>query len=463
MNSLFNFIDGTSSDRALKTLKQICPFSLKEKASFVQSDFLDVVASVQAANKAKKKWQETSLGERREILKKLAHLIQTHLHLFATYESEDSGIPLTASSELCAQALKVFLKAIDFNASLELASGSKEVQYQIHSPVGILGIMTDWQQSFAVILKNLAVSLACSNLVILYPSEFGMRSALKLAELAIQAGVHPGVFNVLTGRGEELANHLVEHPGIKYLRFYGNNNLGEKLYLLAAENQKRMATYLGVNNTGVIFSDCDLRSAIQSVLKLGTQFHLYGRNRINRILVQEKILDDFKKEFNLQLAEIKTSLMGPLPNAELKTQFDSYLDQSKKDRAKIYFNLEVNRDSYEAPLTIYEDLTNCSTLHQQDLIGPILFFQSFKYAVDLPKVLNSGVYASTIYVWTKDLVRIQKISQQLDVAKLFFNPKLRSNADLTSTNLKQSGFGKNGLSALFDFNLNSKFVQIGES
>ena len=462
MTSLFNFIDGRSSEGTKELLAQISPLTLKETRLFVHSDFMDVVAAVQSANKAKKKWQETSAQERKRLLKRLGELIQEHFDLFIQYECEDSGIPLEASRKLCKKAVENYQECIEFEKRFDLKSRQSVTQFQLSSPVGVVGIVTDWQQSFLVILENLAISLTCANLVILNPSEFGMRSALKLAELAVLAQIPAGVFNVLLGRGESLAVHLVEHPGIKHVRFYGENSVGEKLHKLAAENQKRMTSVMGVNNTAIVFSDSNLKESIDKILELGCEFHLYGRNRINRILVQEKILEAFKLEFGEQLAGLNKSVIGPLPSVQLTQQFESYLAQSKIDRAKVYLSMSLNSEN-QVPLTIYEDLTNCSTLHQQDLIGPILFLQSFKYAVDLAKVLNSGTYASTAYIWTNDIVRIHKISQQLELARIFFNPRaaLVNEDSLYSTILKQSGLGSDGREALFDFNLNTRTVQIG--
>lgn len=469
MTTLHNFINGNLSERSAEHLIQFCPHTGKEIRNFVNSDFLDVVASVQAANKAQKKWQELPRQERILVLRHFAYLISENIELFSKMESEDLGIPLEAARKICQRALLNCHQCLNLNLGLGFQSQNLNMQFQLNSPVGIVGIMTDWQRPFAVILENLAASLACGNLIILYPCEFSIRSTLKLAELAIQAQIPAGVFNVLIGRGEDLAIHIAEHPGIKYLRFYGENTLGEKIHKLAAENQKRIFLSLGANNVAILFADSQLETSVQKILALGLEFHLYGRNRINRILVQEKFLAEFKVEFKSQIEalvdqDMLSAKIGPLPNKLLKNRFETYIEQSKKDRAKVYFSQTITSasESCHVPLTIYEDLTNCSTLHQQDLVGPILFLQSFKYFTDLPKILNSGAYAGSAYVWTKDLSRIHKIAQQLEVSKIIFNSDSFGAEIFSSISLKQSGLGQNGLEGLMEFNLNRKLIQIGD-
>ena len=412
---------------------------------------MDVVASVQSANKAQKKWQELSTQERVLLLQKWIVLIEKELELLVQFDHEDSGISLESSKILCANAIQQFKSFLNYSPKIQ----ADATHFQVLSPVGIVGLITDWQQSFLILLENLAASLCCGNLVIIYPSEFAMRSALKITELSVEAGIPAGVLGVLLGRGEELAIHLCEHPGIKHLRFYGDNALGEKLHKIAVENQKRIVSYMGVNNAAIVFSDAEARASVQTILELSFNFHLHGRNRVNRVLIQEKFLNEFKTEFDLQIEKLDSEKIGPLPDPSLKEKFAAYLEQSKKDRAKIHTS-----KSGSVPLTVYDDLTNCSTLHQQNLSGPILFLQSFKYAADLPKVLNSGSFAYRAYVWTNDLARIHKLSQQLEVSQILFNPKEFAEPNLSSENLKQSGYGHNGMQSLFEFNLNRRVISL---
>lgn len=449
MKSYLNFIDGRASERANKLQPQLSPHAANQSFSFAQADFMDVVACVQSAHKAQKKWQETALAERIQILIALKLLIVRHIEVFIQFEHEDSGIPIEAARKLCEEALKKLTAVLDYTPPLSAQGAS----FQVVSPLGIIGLITDWQQSMVVVLENLSASLLCANLVILYPSEFAIRSVLKIAELASEAGLPNGVFNVLLGRGDGVSVDLCEHPGIKHLRFYGDNITGEKLHKIAAENNKRLTSYMGVNNAAVVFADADIKASTQKIIELCFEFHLHGRSRINRVLVQEKILKEFKTEFDLQLASFDVTKVGPLPSLQLKAEFESYLDQSKKDRAKIH-------DTHPQ-LTVYDDLTNCSTLHQQNLFGPILFLQSFKYAVDLPKVLGSGAFAFRTYIWTQDLSRIHKLSAQVEVSQIFFNPgDVFISQELISENLKQSGYSQNGIEALFEFNLNRRLIRI---
>ncbi len=346
-------------------------------------------------------------------------------------------------------------------ASPELeTSVMSEKEYHIKTPVGLVGLILDDQQALLNICENLAAALACKNLVLLYPSESSIRISLKLAELAVEAGLPGGVLNVLLGRGKQLAENILEHPAIKYIRFYGDNELGEKLGKLAAENNKRLFMSLGANNAAIAFADCNLQSSVAEILALALRFHFYGRNKINRILVQEKILKEFKLELKNQFDHFSLEL-GPLHNETEKANFGSYILHSKKDRAKVFLGdseQSLASAGYRVAPIIYEDLTNCSTLHQESLHGPILFLQSFKYAHELGKILNSGAYAYRVYIWTEDPSRKHKLVQQIEVSEIFFNSSQAVQAELAHSSLKNSGFGEEGIEALFDFNLHKKLV-----
>ena len=464
METLKNFINGRSSGRVVEKLNQQLPKTKGESPSFVNSDYMDIVAAVQAGNNAQRKWQELTTASRILLLENFGQLIEENLEVFIRFESEDQGSSPQVAKKLCLYAIQNFYKCLKFQPESQYLSQKNMSQFQVHSALGLTGLILDWQQSFAVLLANLAMSLRCGNLVILQPSELSMRSSLKLAELAIQAKILDGVFNVILGRGDAISIAMLEHPGVKYLAYYGESSRGEMLHKLAAENHKRLHSFLGVHNAAIAFADCDLKGCISKILELGLELHYYGRNRINRILVQEKILKEFKQELINQIeARIEdgslAEMIGCLPINEFNVRFINYIKKSEKDRAKILIRKDF-KDSTQMPLVIYEDLTNCSTLYQEDLLGPILFLQSFKYAADLPKILNSGAFGGTTYIWTNDIIRSHKLGGQIDSSRIIFNFKTLELEEFASQNIKQSGTGMNGIAALFDFNINRKSISI---
>ena len=482
MKHFYNFVDGKFNEKIKNTQIKINPHSLAEDYSFADSDFLDVVSSVQSAHGAQRIWQELAADQRQALLEKFAGLITANLNALAELDAQDTGIPVADARELCAQAAQRFSKIIQsdyasqsrYQSRYQLNDQAPGREHQLKTPIGIIGIILDWQQSILQLCENLAVSLVCGNLVLLHPSEFSIQSALKLAELASQAGIPNGVLNVLLGRGDELAQSIVEHPGIKCIRFYGENALGEKLYRAAAENNKRLFMSLGANNAAIIFSDGELCKVVQEVLGLALRFHFYGRNKINRILVQEKFLPEFKAQFTAQLnglfkdqSEDRKLELGLLPSLLHKAKFASYLAQSKKDRAKVLFGDPEQFSSsadhlsdYRATPIVYEDLTNCSSLHQESLAGPILFIQSFKYAHELAKTLNSGSFAHRVYIWTEDASRALRLAQQIEASEIFLNSCSELQSDFSHSSLKTSGLGQEGIEAMFEFNLNKKLVHL---
>jgi acyl-CoA reductase-like NAD-dependent aldehyde dehydrogenase len=462
MKHFYNFIDGKFSEKIKKSRLKLSPYEHAEQFSYSDSDFLDVVASVQTANVAQKKWQETSFQSRKLILERFAELILESFKDFVQIDCEDSGIPVEDANHLLRLAHQSFLKLIQLEPGSQNIYDTRATEYQMCTSVGIVGVIVGHEQAILHILENLAVSLSCANLVILHPHESSIRLALKLAELALAAGLPSGALNVILGSGDDLAQNIVEHPSIKHIRFYGSNSLGEKLYKSAVENNKRLFMSLGANNAAIIFSDCNLTSVVSDVLSLALRFHFYGRNKVSRILIQEKCYPDFKTEFRKQI-ESPNLKIGPLPGEIEKAKFESYQLQSKKDRAKVLFSeltFSTPHGGFHVQPMIFEDLTNCSTLHQEDLVGPIIFLQTFKYAHELGKVLNAGAFAHRAYIWTDDQVRFQKLAQQVEASEIFLNFQSAAQSELSHTTFKSSGLGSEGHQAMFQFNLHQKVIRM---
>ncbi len=466
MKHFYNFINGQLSEKTKKSASKLSPHEHVEQFTYSNSDFLDIVLSVQSAHLAQKKWQETSFENRRQILKNFASLISESVQELAQMAEDDSGIPFEDAKKLLQLGHQRFLSLIQNDPVGQSFYNAKAGEYHVYGPVGIVGVIIGPEQAALHLLENLGVSLSCANLVILNPHESCIRISLKLAELASAAGLPAGVFNVILGQGEELSQNMVEHPGIKYLRFYGTNALGEKLSKIAAENNKRLFMSLGANNAAIVFSDSNLVQVVQQVLSLGLRFHFYGRNKINRVLIQEKYLLEFKAEFKKQFEQLNfkmgNSKLGPLSTSDEKIQFEFYQSQSKQDRAKVFIGdlgLDHSAKGFYVEPIIFEDLTNCSTLHQENLVGPIIFLQSFKYAHELGKILNSGAFAHRAYIWTDDQVRFQKIIQQIDSSEIFLNWQSPEQSELSHSTLKSSGLGSEGLEAMFEFNLQKKLVR----
>lgn len=449
------------------------------------SDGLDIVAAVQAANKAFAQWAETSAQERATILNRIADILEARIDEFAAAESRDVGKPfwLAKQADLPRAIANFRFFAAKILAKTEMAasgagtSGGPILNYVLRQPHGVGGLISPWNLPLYTLTWKLAPCLAAGNTAVCKPSELTPMTAFMLAEVLQQAGLPNGVANIVFGRGETAGATLVQHPGVKLISFTGGTETGAKIQSMAAPQFKRISLEMGGKNANIIFKDADLSKALPMTLRSSFlnsgQICLCG----SRILVQEDIYKEFVEEFKKLTRELKVGdprqakspdevFMGPLVSAAHREKVAAAVEQAKREGGKVtvggeklQLGGELQGGYFYAP-TVIEDLTNCSDLWQREIFGPVVTIMSFKYQHEAVKWANTSPYGLSASIWTKDISRAHKVAAQIQAGTVWVNTWAMRDLRVPFGGAKQSGVGREGGDYSLNFYTETKTISV---
>ncbi|MEK7358007.1 MAG: aldehyde dehydrogenase family protein, partial [Bdellovibrionota bacterium] len=401
-----NFIAGEFvSAREGGSFAHVDPSTGEEDLRIADSGLLDVVAAVQAANKAAPNWTTSTIEERVKILKSAAQLIEERATSLAEAQSRDQGTLLAKSRDWSVpRARESFLHhATVIEAGIErnettsvLESGLRFQSNRL--PIGVVGIITPWVDPLAIMSSRVSAALAAGNAVILKASEFAPRTAGAFAEILRDAGLPSGVFALLQGRGDQVGTSLVEHPGVSTIAFVGSTETGRTVAKIASEPLKKLHLSLGSRNPVLVFASCDLDRVVPKVANVTLGTHPRQCWRGSRLFVQESIYKDFLARFKDHVEKVRlgpaldpSSALGPLAHAGLARHFESVAAQATSERGKWLFGGTSSErgGAFVTPSATY-DFTLCSTLQQDEILGPMMTIASFKYQHDAVKQANNS-------------------------------------------------------------------------
>jgi betaine-aldehyde dehydrogenase len=266
--------------------------------SIEQATAEDVDRAVRAGHKAYQSWSKTNPRERGRILLRLSTLIRENADELARAESRNVGKPIRDSRDevaLAADCFEYYAGATNKIFGQTIPAAASGVLMTFREPLGVCGIIVPWNFPIAITSWKVSPALAMGNCVVLKPAEQTPLTALRLAELALQAGIPDGVFTVITGPGSKVGEALITHPLIRKLAFTGSTEVGVRVMQLAADDIKRVSLELGGKSANIIFEDCDFDRAIQSAVSSSLGNAGQDCCARSRILVQKSIYDRFSK------------------------------------------------------------------------------------------------------------------------------------------------------------------------
>jgi aminomuconate-semialdehyde/2-hydroxymuconate-6-semialdehyde dehydrogenase len=451
MNQYLNFIGGhfvPAVDGSF--FPHLQPSTGQAEGDIADSDLLDVVKAVQAANQARADWLRKTGIERAAILTRVADLLESKTHELALLQSRDQGTPFTYSRDLSLPRAIAYFR---FHASKLL-----EAPTRTHLPVGLIAAITPWSDPIAQLASRTAPALAAGNTIVAKASEFAPASAQAFAKILNDAGLPAGVFNLVQGRGAKAGAAVANHPGLSTISFTGRTETGQKIVSIGAESMKRVHTALSAQNAVVIFPTTEVEKRAQMAAEICViskpQICLRGA----RVFVQDALYKDFLEAFKLAVdrlkqgpAELESTQIGPLANLELKEKFNQARALAISEKGKVLCGVEQGDSSdssgyFVRPTVIY-DLNFCSTLQQQEIVGPFVTISSFKYLNDAVKSANNSPMARAAYVFEDDPEKAVRVAQKIESSQIFCNQTAQAlDAELEFTQLKSSGFGdENGL------------------
>ena len=429
----------------------------------------DIDAAAEAARYAFPAWRDTPLAERKKILHKIANAIEARADEIAVFECMDTGQAYRFMSKAALRGAENFRffadRAPDARNGLALPSPTL-MNVTTRVPIGPVGVITPWNTPFMLSTWKIAPALAAGCTVVHKPAEFSPVTARLLLEIAEEAGLPPGVWNLVNGLGEDAGKRLTEHPDIKAIAFVGESRTGSMIMKQGAGTLKRVHFELGGKNPVIVFDDADLDRALDAAI-----FMIYSLNgerctSSSRLLVQNSVREEFTKKLIERVNSIKVghpldpeTEVGPLIHPEHFGKVSSYFDIAKEDGATIAAGGEAidGPGCYVRP-TLFTNATNDMRIAQEEIFGPVLTVIGFDGEEDALAIANDVQYGLTGYVWTNDITRALRFTDKLEAGMIWVNSENVRHLPTPFGGVKTSGIGRDGGDWSFEFYMEQKHI-----
>ncbi len=430
-----------------------------------QADVDAAVAAGRAAFEAGK-WSRMAPAQRKRILIKFADQLLAHADELALTETLDMGKPIQYAKGVdvnsAANCIRWYGEATD-KVYDEIAPTARTALALItREPVGVVGVIVPWNYPMIMAAWKIAPALAAGNSVVLKPSEKSPLTALRMAELALAAGIPPGVFNVVTGYGPEAGSPLALHMDVDCIAFTGSTRVGKQIHVMAGQsNLKRAWTELGGKSPNIVFADCpNLDKAVAAAV--GSIFFNQGEscNAPSRLFVEESIKDAFLEKAlalvpNYQPANPldKSTVMGAIVDQVQLNNVLRYIGLGNSEGARLLAGgQQAMTDSggcYVQP-TIFDGVTPAMTIAREEIFGPVLSVLSFTDAAEVVKQANASEYGLQAAVWTRDLNKAHGVARALCAGTVHVNQYDEDDITVPFGGFKQSGVGRDKSLHAFD-------------
>jgi 5-carboxymethyl-2-hydroxymuconic-semialdehyde dehydrogenase len=390
------------------------------------------------------------------VLNRIADLVEAQDHRLAELETFDTGLPITQAlgqAQRAAENFRFFADVIVAQADDAYKVPGRQVNYVNRKPVGVAGLITPWNTPFMLESWKLAPALAAGCTVVLKPAEFTPLSASLWARIFTEAGLPPGVFNLVNGVGEEAGAALVEHPGTRLISFTGETTTGQTIFRSAATHLKGLSMELGGKSPAVVFADADLEAALDSTL-FGV-FSLNGERCTagSRILVQRAIYDEFVQRYAQRARNVvvgdphdpKTEV-GALVHPEHYARVLNYVEIGKREGRLVAGGGRPEHligGNYLAP-TVFADVPASARIFQEEIFGPVAAITPFEDEADAVRLANDVKYGLAAYVWTSDLTRGHRVAHSIEAGMVWLNSHNVRDLRTPFGGVKASGLGQEG-------------------
>ena len=407
----------------------------------------DVDQAVIRAQAALPAWRDMAPNDRIKIMRRFAETIAAHAHELAELDTRNMGMPIGSSkwcADTAAEVIHYYAGAIDkhLGHTYPVAGG---VTMTFHEPLGVVGLIVPWNFPVLIACWKLGPALACGNTVILKPAETTPLSAMRLGELALEAGIPEGVLQVVVGTGPEAGWRLVEHPMVRKIGFTGSTAVGKRIMAGSAEHLKRITLELGGKSANIVFADADIETVAASAP--GAVFDNSGQDCCSRsrIFVQRPIFDEFVE---LMIAETQKIVVGdPMDPA---TNMGPLFTRAHHDRVSSYLEGVTPTwtgsapmgNGYWLPCTIIATSDITSRVCTEEIFGPIATIIPFTDENDVLKMANDTEYGLSGSVWTRDAERAMRVARKLEGGTLSVNSNSSVRFSTPFGGFKQSGIGR---------------------
>ena len=459
-----------------KRFPTINPATGESIAEISEGDAADIDLAVRAARAAfDGPWAKLSAAERGKMLWRLGDLMLKNLDDLSRLETLDAGKPIGETSRIdvpyAADCFHYYAGAATKLEGATIPVSGPFFNYTIREPIGVVGLIVPWNFPLLIASRKIAAALAAGNTVILKPASETPLTALRLGELALEAGLPPGVFNVVPGHGSTAGAALVAHPGVAGIAFTGSTATGQLLMQNGASTVKKLSLELGGKSANIVLDDADLDVASRGAMSA----IFYNKGEVctagSRLVVTksahdallEKVVERASKFTQGDPLDPKTRIGPQVSEAQVR-QIGKYVDIGKKEGARLILGGEPakigdGRGYYWKP-TIFDGVANSMTIAREEIFGPVLSVitvDDFDQAIALA---NDSAYGLAAAVWTRDVKKAHKAARALQAGTVWINAYNLYDAASPYGGTKASGFGRETGLAGLDFYTQTKSVWV---
>ncbi len=462
-----NLIGGQDRPGAGGTFETRSPVDDSPIAHVARGTAADVDAAARAAQAAFPAWAALPGDKRKAILHRIADLIERRAEEIALCECWDTGQAWRFMSKAALRG------AENFRFFADLAPGARDgrslptpghLNITSRHPIGPVGVITPWNTPFMLSTWKIAPALAAGCTVVHKPAEFSPLTARLLAEICHEAGLPPGVLNLVNGMGEEAGRALTEHPAIRAIAFVGESRTGAAIMRQGAETLKRVHFELGGKNPVIVFEDADLDRALDAAI-----FMIYSLNgerctSSSRLLVQDSIADTFHARLVERVSRLRVG--HPLDPA---TEIGPLIDRSHFDKVTGYVATglaegatlaagggRLGETGWFVQPTLFTGARPEMRIAQEEVFGPFLTSIRFRDEEEALRIANGVAYGLAGYVWTNDLTRALRVSDRLEAGMIWVNSENVRHLPTPFGGVKASGIGRDGGDWSFEFYMETK-------
>ena len=459
-----------------RTIESVDPGTGAPLATIAAGEAADVDGAVVSARAAfDDSWGRLPPAARSRLLLDFAALVEDHAEELAVLETLDAGKPLTEAlyidAAYTAETIRYYAgwatKLHGDVLPVSPAVGEAFV-YTRREPLGVVGAIVPWNFPMLIASWKIGPALAAGNTVVLKPSEMTSLTAIRLAELALEAGLPPGTLNVVTGYGPDAGQALAEHPGVAKLTFTGSTATGRRIVTASAGNLKQIALELGGKSPNIIFADADIDAAVP-----GTFTGIFlNQGEVccagSRAYVEAPVYDEFVERLTTSAGKVRLGHgladgtdMGPLVSAGQRDRVVGYIESGLADGATRTAPADVPADGYFVPPTIFTGVADSMTIAQEEIFGPVLSILRFESEDDVLRRANASRYGLAAGVWTNDLRKAHRMAAALQAGTVWINAYNMMDPTAPFGGFKESGFGRDlGVDAVRSYT-HSKTVWVG--
>jgi 5-carboxymethyl-2-hydroxymuconic-semialdehyde dehydrogenase len=475
-NILGHFIDGGPAAGASgETFDDLSPVDGTRLCTVAAGGAQDVAAAAAAAQAAFPRWRKLTGEARRAILHKVADLIEARSEQIALVECMDTGQALrfmSKAAERGAENFRFFADRAPGAAEGLALPAAEHLNYTLRQPLGPVAVITPWNTPFMLSTWKIAPALAAGCTVVHKPAEWSPLTAMLLAEIMTEAGVPPGVVNLVNGIGEQAGRLLTEHPAIRATAFIGESRTGSLIMSQGAPTLKRVHLELGGKNPVIVFDDADVERALDAVV-----FMIYSLNgerctSSSRLLVQRSIHDEFVGRVAERVRRLKVghpldpaTEVGPLVHPRHVEKVLEYFRIARDEGAEIRCGgrraAGAAAGNYVEP-TLLTGAGNRMRIAQEEIFGPVLTVVPFADEAEALALANDVRYGLAAYLWTESVGRALRMAHGIDAGMVWVNSENNRHLPTPFGGMKASGIGRDGGDYSFEFYMETKNVCLAQ-